>query len=161
MSIMNFRKMFFHFKLIQYCARIRNTNFPQKILVVPYTCELSLIGANSIILPKIFLHNNSGSDNLRSFKADKRSWIFTLSPNWHITQLALSLTGTFRKFFCDIENLSPRRKKKVYKIFWLKIIICKKISPLYVCSKFSIKKWLSLIRAQYCINDIFSNGYHF
>ena len=31
---------------IQYYARIRDTYFPQKIPVVPYTCALSLIGAD-------------------------------------------------------------------------------------------------------------------
>ena len=38
---------------IQYCARIRDTNFPQKIPVVSYTCALSLTGADSIFWPKI------------------------------------------------------------------------------------------------------------
>ena len=38
---------------IQYCVRIRDTNFPKKIPVVPYTCALSLIGADSIFWPKL------------------------------------------------------------------------------------------------------------
>ena len=41
-------------ELIQYCARIRDTDFPQKLPVVPYTCALSLIGADSIFWPKIY-----------------------------------------------------------------------------------------------------------
>ena len=35
-------------KMLQYCALIRNTNFLQKEPVVPHTCALSLIGADSI-----------------------------------------------------------------------------------------------------------------
>ena len=40
--------------IIQYCARIRDTNFPRKIPIVPYTCALSLIGVESIFWLKIF-----------------------------------------------------------------------------------------------------------
>ena len=40
--------------LIQYCARIWDTDFPQKLPVVPYTCALFLIGADSIFWRKIY-----------------------------------------------------------------------------------------------------------
>ena len=47
----------------------------------------------------VFLIKSLGSDNLRSFKAEKE---FYLGP-----KLALPSTGTFCKFFCAIENMSP------------------------------------------------------
>ena len=64
--------------IIQYCARIRDTNFPQKIPVVPCTCALSLKGADSIFWPKIcFEYNQSGHE------VDKRPPRFS---KWKITK---------------------------------------------------------------------------
>ena len=39
-------------KILQYCARIRDTYCLQKILFVPYTFALPLIGADSFFLPR-------------------------------------------------------------------------------------------------------------